>query len=106
MISYNIALIIQKYEWINQRDEPAVNDDGNIVNFNVANVTDFFHFKVKITSQNDNNCTKKYWNMVPFLNNSWNTANCITAYISVANLGATFAIADSTPYEPVVTFST
>ena len=30
-------------------DKPAVNDNSVIVDFNVANVTDSFNFKVKIT---------------------------------------------------------
>ena len=36
---------------------PAINNDGNIVNFNGANATDSFNFKTKITGQTaaDNN---------------------------------------------------
>ena len=40
------------------RDKPAVNDNGNIVDFNSTNVTDSFNFKVKITGQTDDNSTK------------------------------------------------
>ena len=32
-------------------DMPAVNNDGDIVNFNKANATDSFNFKTKITGQ-------------------------------------------------------
>ena len=33
----------------------AVNNNGNIVDFNGANATDLFNFKSKITGQTDNN---------------------------------------------------
>ena len=44
-------------------DKPAVNDNGVIVDFNVANVTVSFNFKVKITYQADDSGTKKCWHI-------------------------------------------
>ena len=37
--------------WQYYKDIPAVNNDGDIVNFNEANATDSFNFKTKITGQ-------------------------------------------------------
>ena len=37
--------------WQFCKDIPAVNNEGNIVDFNGANATDSFNFKTKITSQ-------------------------------------------------------
>ena len=41
--------------WQYCKEIPAVNNDGNIVDFNGANATDSFNFKTKITGQTDNN---------------------------------------------------
>ena len=41
--------------WQYCKDIPAVNDNGDIVDFNGANATDSFNFKTKITGQTDNN---------------------------------------------------
>ena len=41
--------------WQYCKDIPAVNNNGNIVEFNGANATDSFNFKAKITGQTDNN---------------------------------------------------
>ena len=41
--------------WQYCKDIPAVNNNGNIVDFNGANATDSFNFKTKITDQTDNN---------------------------------------------------
>ena len=46
--------------WQYYIDKPTVNDKGNIVNFNTANITDLFNFSVKITGQTDGN-SKKIW---------------------------------------------
>ena len=35
--------------WQYCKDIPAVDDDGNTINFNGANATDSFNFKIKIT---------------------------------------------------------
>ena len=39
--------------WQYCKDIPAVNNNGDIVDFNGANVTDSFNFKAKITGQTD-----------------------------------------------------
>ena len=46
-------ITIKKYGslWQYFKDIPAVNNNGDIVFFNGANVTDSFNFKEKITSQ-------------------------------------------------------
>ena len=41
--------------WQYCKDAPAVNNNGNIVEFNGTNATDSFNFKAKITVQTDNN---------------------------------------------------
>ena len=41
--------------WQYCKDILAVNNDGNIVDFNGANATDSLNFKTKITDQTDNN---------------------------------------------------
>ena len=43
--------------WQCFKDIPAVNN-GNIINFDEANLTDSFNFKAEITGQTDNNATK------------------------------------------------
>ena len=35
------------------KDIPAVNNNGNIVNFNEANATDLFNSEAKVTGQTD-----------------------------------------------------
>ena len=41
--------------WQYCKDIPAVNNKGNIVDFNLANAIDSFSFKTIITGQTDNN---------------------------------------------------
>ena len=41
--------------WLYCKDIPALNDNGNIVDFNGANATDLFSFKAKIKGQTDEN---------------------------------------------------
>ena len=54
---------------------PAVNNNGDIVDFNRTNATDSFNFKTKITGQTDNNRRIDIKLMVPlkYLSNSWRT---------------------------------
>ena len=55
---------------------PAVNNNGNIVEFNGANTTDSFSFKAKITGQTGNNeRIDNVETMVPLkcLSNFWRT---------------------------------
>ena len=40
--------------WQYCKDRPAVNNNGDIVDFNGANATDSFNFKTKITGQTNN----------------------------------------------------
>ena len=105
---------------------PAVNNNGDIVNFNGANGTDSFDFKAKITGQTDDDGRKDNVEiMVPlkYLSNFWRTfemslincevnlilgwsANCVIVYTNVGNKGATFQITETKLYVPVVNLST
>ena len=102
----------------------AVNNNGNIADFNGANATDSFNSKAKITGQiDDNREIDNVEIMVPlkYLSNFWRTlemllinceviltwsANCVIVYTDVANQGATFTITETKLYVPVVTLST
>ena len=108
------------------KDVPAVNDNGNIANFNEANATDSFNSKVKITDQtNDDGEIDNVEIMLPlkYLSNYWRTlemplinsevnlvltwsGNCVIVSTNVANQGATFKIAEIKLSVPVVTLST
>ena len=63
------------------KDIPTVNNNGEIVEFNVANATDSFNFKAKITGQTQNNGAKDVEIMVPlkyfklYLEKFWNAFN-------------------------------
>ena len=105
-------------------DKPAVNNDGNIVDFNRANSTDSFNFKTKTTGQTDNNGRINNEIMVPlkYLSNFWRTlvmplincevnliftwsADCVIIYTDVANQIPIFTITKTNLYVPVVTLS-
>ena len=108
------------------KDIPAVNDNGDNVDFNGANATDSFNFKTKITGQTDNNGRiDNVEIMVPlkYLSNFWRTlemplinceielildwsANCVIIYTNVADQVPTFTITEANLYVPVVTLST
>ena len=118
--------------WQYCTEVPAVNNNGNIVDFNGANVTDSFNFKTKITGQTaaDNNNGNIAGRvdveiMVPlkYLSNFWRTlemplinceveliltwsAGCVIIYTDVANQNPTFTITETSLYVPVVTLST
>ena len=113
MPMYNLIKYSDNYSktseslWQYQREIPAVDDNGDIVDFNGANSTDSFNFKTKITGQapadNNNGNTAGRVNveiMVPlkYLRNFWRTleiplincevelilnwsANCVIIYI-------------------------
>ena len=51
--------------WQYCKEIPAVNNDGNIVDFNGANATDSFNFKTKITGQTNDNGIINVEIMVP-----------------------------------------
>ena len=111
--------------WQYCKDIPAVNNGGNIVDFNGANATDSFNLKTKITSQTDNNGRIDVEIMVPlkYLSNFWRTlemtltncevnliftwsANCVIVYTDAANEIPTFTITETNLYVPVVTLLT
>ena len=105
---------------------PAVEDDGDIEDFNGANAIDSFNFKTKITGQTgDNGRIDNVEIMVPFkyLIDFWRTlamaliyceveliltwsANCVTIYTDVSNENPTFTIRETNLYVLVVTLST
>ena len=111
--------------WQYCKDIPAVNNSGDIVEFNGTNATYSFSFKAKITGQTGENGTKEVEIMVPLKYSSnfrralemplinceinliltW-SANCAIAYSNVPNQGATFAITETKLYIPVVTLLT
>ena len=118
--------------WQYCKEIPAVNNNGDIVDFNGANATDSFNFKTKITGQtaaanNDGNLAGRVdvEIMVPlkYLSHFWRTlemllincevqlilnwsANCVIIYTGVANQVPTFAITETNLYVPVVFLST
>ena len=118
--------------WQYCKDIPAVNNAGDIVDFNGANATDSFNFKTKITGQtaadNNNGNIAGRVNveiMVPlkYLSNFWRTlemplincevkliltwsACCVIIYTNVNNQVPTFTITETNLYVPVVTLST
>ena len=101
--------------WQYYRDIPAINSNGDIVDFSGANATDSFNFKTKITGHADNN--RRINNveiMVPlkYLSNFWRTlemplincevnliltwsADCVIIYTNFANQVPTFAITET-----------
>ena len=110
--------------WQYTKDIPAVDDNNASVNFTNSNLTDSFNFKVKMTSQTGNYGTRNVEIMVPlkYLSNFWRTlemplinceitllliwsASCVIDSTDVVNQNATFAIADTKLYVPVVTLS-
>ena len=116
MLMYNLIEYSDNYSktsgslWQYCKEIPAVNDDGDIVDFNGANATDSFNFKAKITGQTDDDGEiNNVEIMVPlkYLNNFWRTTemplinfevniiltwskNCVIVYTNVANLGSYF----------------
>ena len=61
--------------WQYCKEIPAVNDDGDIVDFNGANATDSFNFKTKITGQTNDDGIINVEIMVPlkYQSNFWRT---------------------------------
>ena len=107
------------------KDIPAVNNDCEIVVFNVSNAADSFNFKIKITGYTNNNGRiDNVKIMVPlkYLSNFWRTLemplincevnlllnwseDCDIIYTNIANQIPSFAITETNIYVPVVTLS-
>ena len=109
--------------WQYCKDIPALNANDEITEFTAGNLTDSFNFKAKITGQTGDGGTKNIEIMVPlkYLSNFWRTLempliNCKVNLIltwsstivliatNIPNQNATFTIADTKLYIPVVTF--
>ena len=72
--------------WQYCKEIPAVNDDGNIIDFNSADATDSFNFKTKITGQtaannsNDNIAGRvdvEIMVSLKYLSNFWKLLKCL-----------------------------
>ena len=111
--------------WQYSKDIHPRNANGEIIVFDVNNVTESFNYKVKFTGQTGNNGTKDVEIMVPlkYLSNFWRTlemplincevnliltwsSTCVLITTGIQNQAATFAITDTKLYVPVVTLST
>ena len=124
MLMYNLIEYSDNYSkksgslWEYCKYIPAVNTNGDILDFNGANVTYSFNFKTKIIGQaDDDGEINNVEIMVPlkYLSNFWRTlemtlinceinliltwsANCVIIYIIVANQIPTFAITEANLY--------
>ena len=97
---------------------PAVNDNGEIVNFDVNNLFDSFNFKGKMTDQTRDDRTNNVKIMVQLRTLEMSLINCVINLISTrsencvivftyaANQNVTFAITDTKLYVFVVILST
>ena len=107
--------------WQYCKEIPAVNNQGNILNFDGTNATDSFNFKTKITGQTNDNGRIDVEIMVPlkYLNNFWRTlevplvelilkwsVGCVIIYTGAANQVPTLKITEKNLYFLVVTLST
>ena len=109
--------------WQYCKDIPAVNNNGDIVDFNGTNATDSFNFKTGQT--NNNGRIDNVEIMVPLksLSNFWRalemrlincevnliliwSTNCVIVYTNVANQVPTSEITETNLYLSVVTLST
>ena len=81
MPMYNLLEFSDNYSktsgslWQYFKDIPAVDDDGNIINFNGANNTDSFKFKNRLTGQTNDDGIINVQIMVPlkYLSSFWRT---------------------------------
>ena len=111
--------------WQYCNDIPTRNNNNQLVNFAINNLTDSLNFKVKFTGQTDDDGTKDVEIMVSlkYLSNFWRTlemplincevnfiltwsSTCVLVATNIENQNATFAITDTKLYVPVVTLST
>ena len=65
--------------WQYCKDIPAVNDDGNIINFNGTNNTDSFNFKNKLTGETNDDGIINVEIMIPlkYLSNFGELLKCL-----------------------------
>ena len=130
MSMYNLIEYSDNYSktsgglWQYCKDIPAVNNRA-IGDFNVANATDSFNFKTKITGQTNNDGRIDVEIMVPlkYLSNFWRTlemplincevkliltwsADCVVICTDVADQVPKFTIPETNLYDSVVTLST
>ena len=120
-----IIPITSECPWQYCKEIPAINNDGNIVDFNGANATESFNFKTKITGQanDDGIINVEIMVSLKYLSNFWRTlemplincevelilnwsANCVIIYTDVANQVYKFTITETNLYVPAVTLST
>ena len=131
MPMYNLTEYSDNYSktserlWKYCKEITAVNNAGDIVDFNGANATDSFNFKTKITGQTNDDRIINVEIMLPLkcLSNFWRTfempliyceveliltwsAGCVIIYTNVANQNPTFTTTETNLYVPVVTLST
>ena len=132
MPMYNLIDYINAYSktseslWQYYRDEPALDNNGNIFDFPADNNnSNSFKFKQQITGKTGNGSTKDVEIMVPlkYLSNFWRTLDmhsincentlqltcskkCILAAGTVANHIPKFKITGTKLYVPVVALST
>ena len=117
---YNLLEYIDDYSktsgslWQYCKEIPAVDNDGDITDFNRANATDSFNFKTKITGQTNDNGRKDVEIMIPlkYLSNFWRTletplinckieltstcfSDCIIIYTNVNQQVPTFTITET-----------
>ena len=110
MSMYNLIEYSDNYSktsgilWQYCKDIPAINNNGDVVDFNRTNATDSFYSKAKITGQINNHGIINIEIMVPLknLSNFWRTfgmllinwevnliltwsANCVIIYTDVEN---------------------
>ena len=130
MAMYNLIEYSDNYSktsgslWQYCKEIPAVNNDGNIVDFNGANATDSFNFKTKITGQTNNNGridSVEIMVQLKYLSNFWRTlemplincevnlvltwsADCGIIYTDITNQIPTFTTTETNLYPPVVTY--
>ena len=76
--------------WQYCKDIPAVNNNGDVVDFNGPNATDSFNFKAKITGQADDDGEIDNVEIMALINCEVNliltwSANCAIVYTNVAN---------------------
>ena len=96
MPMYNLTEYSDNYSktseglWQYCKDIPAVNNNGDVVDFNGPNATDSFNFKAKITGQADDDGEIDNVEIMALINCEVNliltwSANCAIVYTNVAN---------------------